>query len=178
MDITIDLKNYQCENSIFKRTAARGIIRQTSKDRSSEAFSANAEVKYLLIYSKKGDYKFPGGGLEKGEKLEETLVREIQEETGYQVIRSTIQKYGKVLERRKGDHEDVMEMESHYFVCEVAQEVGNRNLDEYEEEYDYQVVWMTLEEAIAKNKQIPAFDSCPWVLRDLRVMEILVGELL
>lgn len=48
MEITIDLKNYNSENSIFKRSAARGIISKGDK--------------YLLIYSKYGDYKFPGGG--------------------------------------------------------------------------------------------------------------------
>ncbi|MBI6015060.1 NUDIX domain-containing protein, partial [Clostridium perfringens] len=37
----------------------------------------------LLDISNRGDYKFPGGGVEKGETPEETLRREVQEETGY-----------------------------------------------------------------------------------------------
>jgi len=32
------------------------------------------EDNYLLIYSKYGDYKSPGGGMEKGETLEDTLL--------------------------------------------------------------------------------------------------------
>lgn len=161
MDITIDLKNYTCENSIFKRTAARAIIKKGHE--------------YLLIFSKYGDYKFPGGGLEKGEELEDTLVREVQEETGYHVVRRSMKKYGKVLERRKGNYEDVMEMDSHYFFCDVEQEIGSRNLDEYEAEYNYQIVWITLQEAIEKNKQVTDLDTCPWVTRDTMVMEMLIG---
>lgn len=162
MDIKLDLKNYDSENTIFRRTAARGIISDGDK--------------YLFIFSKYGDYKFPGGGVEKGEQLDETLIREVQEETGYQVIKASVKKYGKVVERRKGESADVMEMDSHYFFCEVEQEVYSRNLDEYEQEYDYQVVWMTLQQAIEKNKQVVDLDIYPWVVRDTKVMETLLKE--
>ena len=162
MDITLDLKNYSNEDSIFKRTAARAIISDGDK--------------YLLIFSKYGDYKFPGGGVEKGELIQEALVREVQEETGYHVVTDLIKRCGKVLERRKGEYNDIMEMESHYFFCEVESEVGCRNLDEYEEEYNYQIVWMTLPEAIERNRQVTNFDACPWVIRDTKVMEFLVNE--
>lgn len=160
MDIIIDLKNYESENSVFKRTAARAMIKK--------------EDKYLLIFSKYGDYKFPSGGMKKGEQIEETLLREVQEETGYHVIKDTIKSYGKVTERRKGEYDDVMEMDSYYFFCEVEAEAGKRNLDLYEEEYDYQVLWMTLSEAIEKNTKVTDLDICPWVIRDTKVMESLM----
>lgn len=162
MKITLDLKNYEKEEIIFKRTAARAII--TNGD------------KYLMIFSKHGDYKFPGGGLEKGEVIEKTLVREVQEETGYHVIMNSIKEYGTVFERRKGTTEDVLEMDSHYFFCEVEAEVGDRNLDEYEKEYNYQIVWLTLAEAIEKNKQVENYDNCPWIIRDTKVMECLLNN--
>ena len=146
--------------SIFKRTAARAIV--------------NDGDKYLLITSKYGDYKFAGGGMEPGEDLVDTLVREIQEETGYLIIRDSIKKYGKVLEKRKGKKEDIMEMDSHYFFCKVESEAGDRNLDEYEEEYDYQVVWITLPEALEKNKQITNLYACPWIVREIKVMEMII----
>ncbi|MGB4660770.1 MAG: NUDIX domain-containing protein [Mobilitalea sp.] len=162
MEITLDLKNYNPDNAVFKRTAARGII--------------NDGDKYLLIFSRYGDYKFPGGGVEKGEELENTLIREVAEETGYQVIKNSTEKYCKVFERRKGEYDDILEMESHYFRCKVEEVVGSRNLDEYEEEYDYQIVWMTLPEAIEKNNAVIDLVTCPWVMRDTRVMELLVQE--
>jgi 8-oxo-dGTP pyrophosphatase MutT (NUDIX family) len=161
MEITLDLKNYSSKNTIFKRTAARAIITEGDK--------------YLLIFSKYGDYKFPGGGLEKGEQIQETLLREVQEETGYHVVMDSVKKYGKVFERRKGEYDDILEMESHYFFCEVESKVGSRNLDEYEEEYNYQIVWITLPEAIEKNKQVTDLNTCPWVIRDTKVMEFLIS---
>jgi 8-oxo-dGTP pyrophosphatase MutT (NUDIX family) len=160
MNLTIDLKNYSSEKSVYKRTAARGIIR-------------NGNL-YLMIFSKFGDYKFPGGGVEIGETLENTLIREVQEETGFRVISNSIKDYGIVRERRKGKYDDLLEMDSHYFICDVELEAGKRNLDEYEEEYDYQIVWMTLPEAIARNNQVSDLEICPWVIRDTKVMEYLV----
>lgn len=162
MDMILDLKNYDNNAYIFKRVASRAII-------------ANGD-KYLLIYSKYGDYKFPGGGVEEGESLEDTLIREAIEETGYRIDRDSIRKYGKVLERRKGGHESILEMESHYFFCKVEADIEKRKLDDYEKEYDYKVTWITLKEAIEKNKQVAALDTCPWVIRETKVMERLVKE--
>ena len=54
-DITVEMvKNYTKTDSFFNRTAARGIIRKGDK--------------YLLIRSRYGDCKFPGGGVEEGEE--------------------------------------------------------------------------------------------------------------
>lgn len=160
MKIILDLKNYDKADTVYKRTAARAIIKRGKQ--------------YLLIYSKYGDYKFPGGGVEKGESLIEAMIREVQEETGFQVLKETVSYFGKVLERRKGYPEDVLEMDSHYFFCEVEENIGDRKLDEYEKEYDYQVIWLSLSEAITKNKQMANFDVCPWVIRETKVMETLL----
>ena len=109
--------------------------------------------------------------MENGEKLEDTVIREVLEETGYRIIRDTIKEYIKVLERRKGQQEDVFEMESYNYFCEVEAVAGDRKLDEYEEEYDYQVEWITLSEAIERNKQLEDVENCTWVNRDTKVME-------
>lgn len=162
MNLTIDLKNYSSESTVFKRTAVRGIIRKGKL--------------YLMIFSKYGDYKFPGGGMEEGEALEETLVREVQEETGFRVIKSSIEEYGTVLERRKGVYEDLLEMLSHYYFCDVEDEAVSRNLDEYEKEYDYRIVWLRLQDAIERNKLMTDLENCPWVVRDTKVMELLAEE--
>ncbi len=57
--------------SEIKRLAARAVI--------------IIDGKILLIKTNKGDYKFPGGGLEKGESHTIALKREVLEETGYKV---------------------------------------------------------------------------------------------
>ena len=40
------------------------------------------KVYYLLLCHQAGHWSFPKGNIEKGEKIEETIEREIQEETG------------------------------------------------------------------------------------------------
>lgn len=162
MELTIDLKNYEPGDTVSRRTAARGIIRRGEN--------------YLLIFSRYGDYKFPGGGMEDGESLEETLIREVKEETGYQVIKESISKYGQVLERRKGEGNSILEMDSHYYVCEIREEAGERNLDEYEKEYDYQIVWNPLKEAFENNNRIIGKKECPWAAREAKVMQLMIEE--
>ncbi len=162
-ELTIDLHNYLEGGSVFKRTAVRGVIQ---KDGS-----------YLLIHSKYGDHKFPGGGMEKGESLEQTLLREVQEETGYSVKKESISEGILVHEKRKGAIDDLMEMDSYYFFCDVEETAGERKLDDYEAEYDYKVSWMTLEEAIANNESVENHENIPWIKREIMVMKKLLESL-
>lgn len=162
MELSLDLGNYDVGTAIFKRTAARGIIRHDDN--------------YLLIYSEYGDYKFPGGGVEANESYQQALVREVQEETGYVVIPESIRYLGVVHERRKSDLDDIMEMDSHYFFCDVEKIAGSRNLDEYEEEYNYQIIWVPLETALKNNQKGVDLLACPWVIREIKVMEFLINS--
>ena len=133
-EFTVDLHNYPEGGSVFRRTAVRGIIERQGK--------------YLLVREKYGDYKFPGGGAEPGETLEETLLREVREETGYTVAAGSLEKWGVVTERRKGQKADIMVMESHYFFCQVEGPAAKQKLDEYEEEHGFCPVWAALPEAL------------------------------
>lgn len=160
--LTIDLHDYIEGGSVYKRTAVRGIIQK--------------DKKYLLIYSKYGDHKFPGGGLKQGESLEETLLREVQEETGYIVKKESISEGILVKEKRKGDPDDLLEMDSYYFFCDVFETIGDRNLDDYEAEYDYKVSWMTLEEAIKNNEAVKDYENIPWIKRETMVMKNLLED--
>ena len=89
----------------------------------------------------------------------DTLVREVQEETGYQIRTENIGDYILVHEKRKGDPDDLMEMDSWYYFCDVTENAGERALDDYEKEYDYQVQWMRLDDIIKKNEYICIFES-------------------
>ena len=155
-EMTLDLKDYIVGGTVFKRKAVRGIIRRKDK--------------YLVIHGKYGDYKFPGGGMEEGEGLTDTLLREVQEETGYKVIADSIQDYILAHEKRKGDPDDLLEMDSWYFFCDVEEAVVERNLDEYEQEYDYQVAWLPLSDIIRKNESVERYEKIPWIVRETMVM--------
>ncbi len=42
---------------------------------------------YLLLKSRPGDWEFPKGGVERGEELQQTAIREIKEEAGIEEFR-------------------------------------------------------------------------------------------
>lgn len=155
-ELALDLKDYVEDGTVFRRNAVRGIIKHGDE--------------YLAIHGKYGDYKFPGGGMKEGEKLAETLIREVQEETGYRVIANSISDYILVHEKRKGSLDDLLVMDSWYYFCEIEDMVYERNLDEYEKEYDYQVVWLPLNEIVSKNEAVENQGKVPWIVRENMVI--------
>lgn len=168
---TVDLGGYPAGGSVSRRTAVRGIIRRGGK--------------YLLVAGKYGDCKFPGGGAEPGETLEEALSREIREETGYHLKPGSAVEWGVVTERRKGMLADILEMDSHYFFCQVEGPAAEQELDEYEEEHEFRPVWVTLRDAWEQNCRAEAEESARraqgeeailWVTRERKVMERLLEE--
>lgn len=160
-ELNIDLKDYVEKGTVFKRKAVRGIIKNCDR--------------YLVIHGKYGDYKFPGGGMKDGESLQDTLIREVQEETGYQVVMDSITDYFLVHEKRKGNPSDLLIMDSWYYLCDVEKKVYERNLDEYEKEYAYQAMWVTLEGMIRENDAVGYCDKIPWIVRDTMVMRRLAA---
>ena len=66
--------------------------------------------KLLLIYTNQGDYKFPGGGYKNSENAAECIVREMLEETGYQVEKVG-KLFGIVLEQKVDDFERLITMQ-------------------------------------------------------------------
>lgn len=132
----------------------------------------------LMIRTKKGDYKFPGGGMKASETLQQTLKREIAEETGY-VLSDVLDVLGVVEERNidKFDETKIFIMHSEYVRCEVNSTVQNeQNLDEYEKEQDFKVEFVSIEDAIKNNIALlnRSDDVNPWVIRETEVLKYLV----
>ena len=76
--------------------------------------------------------------------------------------------------RKAGETADVMIMKSYYYLCEVDENTADRDLDEYEAEYGYNVIWSNLDEAVDMNRKVTDLEKCPWVVRDTKVMEYLM----
>lgn len=129
----------------------------------------------MLVHTNKGDYKFPGGGIEQGESHGEALKREVLEETGYHVDRVN-NLIGITIEKRhdKFDPRKIFEMKSHYYLCHIESSQVGQTLDDYEAEQEFEPVWITLDEALIKNHELlKQYNNCmnSWVVRDAFVME-------
>lgn len=158
-----DSKNYLENKKRFKRDSVRGII-----------FYNHMLV--MVRSTKYGDYKFPGGGIEKNESHTEALTRETKEETGLQIIPSTIKEYGETIILRKGFYDDeIFEQVSYYYTCEIeSSHALETNRDDYEIEYGYELVYVSIEEAISGNEGLLNRQEVPWVERELFVLNELL----
>lgn len=116
------------------------------------------ENKVLLLHTKRyQDYSLPGGGIDHGESLQQALIRELQEETGAQEI-SNISPVGLIREFRKNYKQanQIIEMLSYCFTCEIGDEFNRQNLEDYELANGMTVHWVEIDKAIAYNQQTMA----------------------
>lgn len=141
----MDRKDYNPNGKVFARPSVRGIIVRGDE--------------VLMMHSQKyGYYKFPGGGIEPGETHEETLVREVQEESGYIVKPETIEEFGRVLRRQRGetDPDEIFEQENFYYFCEVFENPGETKLDDYEADEGFTPHFIKPFEAHVHNRYLRA----------------------
>lgn len=142
----LDKKNYDPNGTVGKRPSVRGIIIRDGK--------------IAMMHSLKYNYyKFPGGGIEQGETLEETLIREVREESGLVVKTETIKEFGYVKRIEKGKLEDIFVQENFYFLCDAEQEVVSQDLDDYEEEERFTLEFVTVSHAVHVNETADHFDK-------------------
>lgn len=109
-----------------KRISSRGIVIENGR--------------ILLSYEKNtGVYMSPGGGLEEGESLDDCCIRELREETGYEV---------KPIKRFVVINEYCFETLyiSNYFICERVGK-SEQALTEIEVEHGITPVWVEIDKA-------------------------------
>lgn len=160
----MDRKDYVPNGSSFSRPSARAIIME--------------DKKIAMVYSKKYNYyKFPGGGIETGESREDALIREVLEETGLCVIRSSIQEYGQVHRIQKGTKEDIFIQDNYYFLCCVEERLEQQNLDKYEADEGFTLEFLEPQLAIDVNRETMLDDFRQVMLeREALVLELLIQE--
>ena len=137
----MDLHDYDPGDKVYSRPSARGVILMEN----------NA---IALVFSKKEHYyKFPGGGIHKGEDPKCALMREVQEETGLLVVPESIREFGSVLRRQKStdNPHTIFEQENFYFLCSVGAQKTAQNLDVYEAEAEFTLRIVPIDEAIETN---------------------------
>ena len=161
---TIDLKDYNDTDVIYKRPSSRAIIIKDGK--------------IALVYSNKYNYyKFPGGGINESEDKIDDLIREVKEEVGLIVIKNSIKEYGEVKRIQKSNLNQIFYQENYYYLCDVENDLMKQNLDEYEQDEEFILKYVDPQTAIITNynHQDNLFRKT-MIDRDAKVLEILVKE--
>lgn len=166
----LDKKNYDPNGTVGRRPSVRGIIRKDGK--------------IAMMHSKKYNYyKLPGGGMEPEESLEETLIREVREESGLIIKPETIKEFGYVRRIEKGRFEDIFIQENYYFICETQPVPMQPQLEDYEAEEQFVLEFVPLEHAIKINESAQHFEKDEIITfrgmleRENRVLKILQEEI-
>lgn len=139
--LVMDEHDYEEGLEEIYRVSIRGII--------------SVEGKLLMIENSFGEVKLPGGGMEPGEDEYQALIREVKEETGYNVIPESISPFGEIEEKRLSVHEPMIwhQINRLYF-CDVYPERGQCEYSENEKKYEFRQVFYTIEEALEKNEKM------------------------
>ncbi len=162
----IEEQQIEVDSKVNYREAIRAVILRNNK--------------ILLIHTNKGDYKFPGGGVEGQESHSECLIREVAEETGY--INCVIKdKLGSVMERKLDEYDKtaLFQMTSHYYLCELKDdEKITQQLDDYESAQEFSPEWILLNDAIEQNEKcMSIFEKNTWLKREIFVLKELKNKL-
>ena len=166
----LDKKNYNPNGSVGRRPSVRGIIIRNGK--------------IAMMHSRKYNYyKLPGGGIEPEETLEDTLIREVREESGLIVKPETIKEFGYVRRIEKGRYEDIFIQDNYYFLCETESTVMEQQLDDYEAEEEFTLEFVSIIDAISVNESANHFEKENIVTfrgmidRENKVLRLLLAEL-
>lgn len=145
---------------LVERTAVRGVLFRGRE--------------LLLLASRHGDYKFPGGGVEPGESFASALRREFREECGYAdvVVGGELGTTREEVPAIEPEY-DVFGMTSHYFACSGGSPIGDQQLEAYEAELELTPSWVAVDEALAANRRVLAsgVGVMRWLVREIAVLE-------
>ena len=151
--LEINSKDYKGEEINKIRRATRAVL-----------IDENDKIA-LLNVSKLGIYKLPGGGIDEGEEIEESLKRECYEETGCEI--KDIKEIGVVVENRNS-----LKQINYCFICNVKSK-GKPEFTQKELDLGFKVEWVSINEAVDKirsgNKKISGASNS--ILRESFIVE-------
>jgi 8-oxo-dGTP pyrophosphatase MutT (NUDIX family) len=145
---------------VIERTAVRGVLFRGPD--------------LLLLSSRHGDYKFPGGGVEPGESFDQALRREFREECGYDevVVGPELATTREEVPAFDAEY-DVFAMTSYYFTCSGGVPGAAQELEGYEADLELTPVWISASDALAANQRVLAsgVGVMRWLVREIAVLE-------
>ena len=162
----MDTNDHALCTHTFVRNSARAVIIRDGR--------------IAMIHSLKYDYyKFPGGGIEKGEAPLDALIRETREEAGLLIIPESVREYGYVHRAQKSDRDETERFvqDNFYYLCAVVEKAVSQTLDAYEAGEGYTLAYVRPALAIEKNRHV-ADSPYNGIMfeREARVLELMIAE--
>ena len=159
----IDGKDYDDCQRVFVRNSARSIIIKNQR--------------VAMVHSLKYDYyKFPGGGIEKGEDVIDALIRETKEESGLNIAKDSIIEYGYVhiIHKSDSDERECFIQDNYYYLCQTDDEIFSQDLDDYENEEGFTLEYVDPDTAIMKDMDVKGSPYNPAMfIREAGVLKLL-----
>ena len=151
-----DDKNYTDDMKIYERFGVRALIQKDGL--------------FAMQRGKKGEYKIPGGGMDEGETIPQTLAREVLEETGLVIKPESMKELGEILEVRKDIFDENVKFINHslHYSCEVEDEVLETSMTESEKERGFQLAWADIDTIIETNERLL---TQKWQFRDVEFLK-------
>ncbi|MBR6896756.1 MAG: NUDIX domain-containing protein [Lachnospiraceae bacterium] len=131
--------------------------------------------KLLMQRDGAGVFKIPGGGVEGDEDHTETLVREVLEETGREVIPETIKEIGVIREIRRDvfDRDVKFVRDSYFYTCDVNDSEHELSLTQSEKKAGFCALWSEPSQVISVNSAHGLKDC---MKRDTEFLKWYMGE--
>ena len=164
----MDKKDHADCTRSFVRNSARSVI--------------VSDKKVAMIHSEKYDYyKFPGGGIEAGEDPVAAMIRETREEAGLVIIPESVRGYGIVHRVQKSDKDPEVRFvqDNYYYLCAAEDEAVLQDLQGYEAEEGYTLLYVDPWKAIDVNRSRKVGETpyTPTMFeREERVLRMLIEE--
>ena len=138
----------------------------------------------LVLRSRLGDLKLPGGGVDPGETPEQAVVRELSEECGLDDVSVGAHVLTVVDSRPAREPGAIWRMTSlHFLAASGAQPEGPRALEGYEVELGFLPEWVAPRNMLASNRAFLAAtdeqvvrERLWWVPREVAVLERLLED--
>lgn len=100
----------------------------------------------ILLTRQWDGYSLIGGGLEKGETVEECIVREVEEETGLKMVPDRVVHYATTFFKRDDEHPARESVQLYFNHSQLTGEINNNKITESEKSYTVDVPeWVDLD---------------------------------